>query len=85
MINKLLDLAPPFIIGAAIDVVVARQDSLVARWGFPDPASQLVVLGVATFLVWAGESLFEWFLCVAWRGVAQDVQHHARMDAFANV
>ena len=85
MINKLLDLAPPFIIGAAIDVVVARQDSLVARWGFPDPASQLVVLGVATFLVWAGESLFEWFLGVTWRGVAQDVQHHARMDAFANV
>jgi ATP-binding cassette, subfamily B, bacterial len=85
VINKLLDLAPPFIIGAAIDVVVARQDSLVARWGFPDPASQLVVLGVATFLVWAGESLFEWFLGVAWRGVAQDVQHHARMDAFANV
>ena len=85
VINKLLDLAPPFIIGAAIDVVVARQDSLVARWGFPDPASQLVLLGVATFLVWAGESLFEWFLGVAWRGVAQDVQHHARMDAFANV
>jgi ATP-binding cassette, subfamily B, bacterial len=85
VINKLLDLAPPFIIGAAIDVVVARQDSLVARWGFPDPASQLVVLGVATFLVWAGESLFEWFLGVTWRGVAQDVQHHARMDAFANV
>ncbi len=44
-----------------------------------------MVLGVATFLVWAGESLFEWFLGVAWRGVAQDVQHHARMDAFANV
>ena len=85
MINKLLDLAPPFIIGAAIDVVVQRQDSLVARWGFPDPASQLVVLGVATFLVWAGESLFEWFLGVAWRGLAQDIQHHARMDAFSNV
>ena len=85
MINKLLDLAPPFIIGAAIDVVVQRQDSLVARWGFPDPTSQLVVLGVATFLVWAGESLFEWFLGVAWRGLAQDIQHHARMDAFSNV
>jgi ATP-binding cassette subfamily B protein len=85
VINKLLDLAPPFIIGAAIDVVVQRQDSLVARWGFPDPTSQLVLLGVATFLVWAGESLFEWFLGVAWRGLAQDIQHHARMDAFSNV
>ncbi len=85
VINKLLDLAPPFIIGAAIDVVVERQDSLVARWGFPDPASQLMVLGIATFLVWSGESLFEWFLGVAWRGVAQDVQHQARMDAFTNV
>jgi ATP-binding cassette subfamily B protein len=85
VINKLLDLAPPFIIGAAIDVVVERQDSLVARLGFETPASQLVVLGVATFLIWSGESLFEWFLGVAWRSVAQEVQHHARMDAFTNV
>ena len=83
--NKLLDLAPPFIIGAAIDVVVERQDSLVARIGFPDPMQQLLVLGALTFAVWALESLFEWLLGLAWRGLAQEIQHGLRMEAFAHV
>lgn len=80
--NKLLDLAPPFIIGAAIDVVVERQDSLVARLGFVDPMQQLLALGVATFLVWSLESLFEWLLGIAWRGLAQEIQHGLRLEAF---
>jgi ATP-binding cassette subfamily B protein len=80
--NKLLDLAPPFIIGAAIDVVVERQDSLVARLGFIDPMQQLLALGAATFLVWSLESLFEWLLGIAWRGIAQEIQHGLRLEAF---
>jgi ATP-binding cassette subfamily B protein len=83
--NKLLDLAPPFIIGAAIDVVVERQDSLVARLGFPDPMQQLLVLGTLTFLIWTLESLFEWLLGIAWRGLAQQIQHALRIEAFAHV
>ena len=36
VLNKILDLAPPALIGAAVDVVVEREDSLIARMGFPD-------------------------------------------------
>ena len=85
MLNKVFDLAPPFIIGAAIDVVVERQDSLVARLGLPDPFHQLVILGVATVLIWGLESLFEWLLGVAWRHLAQAIQHEARVDVYGHV
>ncbi|MCP4836793.1 MAG: ABC transporter ATP-binding protein [Phycisphaera sp.] len=85
ILNKLFDLAPPFIIGAAIDVVVERQDSLVARLGFPDPFHQLVFLGLLTIVIWGLESLFEWLLGVAWRQLSQAIQHEARMDVYGHV
>ncbi len=85
VLNKLFDLAPPFIIGAAIDVVVQRQDSLVAKLGFPDPFHQILILGLATVVIWSLESLFEWLLGVAWRQLAQAIQHEARMDVYGHV
>ncbi len=85
VLNKLFDLAPPFIIGAAIDVVVQRQDSIIARLGFPDPFHQLVILGLATVLIWGLESLFEWLLGIAWRHLAQAIQHEARVDVYGHV
>ncbi|RPG22677.1 MAG: ABC transporter ATP-binding protein [Phycisphaera sp. TMED9] len=83
--NKLFDLAPPFIIGAAVDVVVQKQDSVIARLGFPDPFHQLVFLAVVTAIIWSLESVFEWLYGVAWRNLAQAIQHEARMDAFQHV
>ena len=85
ILNKLFDLAPPFIIGAAIDVVVEKQDSLVARLGFPDPFHQLLLLGAATVLIWSLESVFEWLYGVAWRNLAQAIQHEARVDVYGHV
>ena len=85
ILNKLFDLAPPFIIGAAIDVVVEKQDSLVARLGFPDPFHQLVLLGVVTVVIWSLESVFEWLYGVAWRNLAQAIQHEARVDVYGHV
>ena len=42
ILNKVFDLAPPFIIGAALDVVVERQDSILAKWGIAtDPMNLL--------------------------------------------
>jgi ATP-binding cassette subfamily B protein len=85
ILNKIFDLAPPFIIGAAVDVVVQKQDSVIARLGFPDPFHQLVFLAVATAIIWSLESVFEWLYGVAWRNLAQAIQHEARMDAFQHV
>ena len=85
VVNKLWDLAPPLLIGAAVDIVVERQDSLLARWGIPDPSDQLLVLAAATLVVWGAESLFEYFYAVLWRNLAQTVQHELRLDAYDHV
>jgi ATP-binding cassette subfamily B protein len=85
ILNKVFDLAPPVLIGMAVDVVVERQDSFLGRMGYEDPMSQLVVLGVLTVVIWAFESVFEYLWAVLWRNLAQTVQHELRQDAFAHV
>ena len=76
ILNKIWDLAPPLLIGVAVDVVVQKEESLLAQWGIIDPWNQLIVLAVATFVIWGLESLFEYFYAVLWRNLAQTVQHN---------
>ena len=83
--NKFWDLAPPLLIGLAVDVVVLREDSTLANVGLIDPWHQLVALSVLTFLIWGLESLFEYFYGVLWRNLAQTVQHELRLDTFDHV
>lgn len=83
--NKFWDLAPPLLIGLAVDVVVLREDSTLASFGLIDPWHQLVLLSVITFLIWGLESLFEYFYGVLWRNLAQTVQHELRLDTFDHV
>lgn len=83
--NKFWDLAPPLLIGLAVDVVVLREASLLASTGLIDPWHQLVALSVLTFLIWGLESLFEYFYGVLWRNLAQTVQHELRLDTFDHV
>lgn len=85
ILNKIWDLAPPLLIGVAVDVVVQKEESLLAQWGIIDPWNQLVVLAVATFIIWGLESLFEYFYAVLWRNLAQTVQHNLRIKTFNHV
>jgi ATP-binding cassette subfamily B protein len=83
--NKIWDLAPPLLIGLAVDVVVEREDSFLASLGFIDPWHQLILLSVLTFAIWGLESLFEYFYGILWRNLAQTVQHELRLDTFGHV
>ena len=83
--NKIWDLAPPLLIGLAVDVVVLREDSFLASIGFIDPWNQLILLSILTFAIWGLESLFEYFYGVLWRNLAQTVQHELRLDTFNHV
>ena len=83
--NKIWDLAPPLLIGLAVDVVVMQQDSFIASYGLVDPWHQLVLLSVLTFVIWGMESLFEYFYGVLWRNLAQTVQHELRLNTFSHV
>ena len=58
--NKIWDLAPPLLIGLAVDVVVEREDSFLASLGVLDPWHQLILLSVLTFAIWGLESLLSW-------------------------
>tara|TARA_Y100001954_G_scaffold207085_1_gene230243 strand:- start:2226 stop:3911 length:1686 start_codon:yes stop_codon:yes gene_type:complete len=83
--NKFWDLAPPLLIGMAVDVVVMKEDSLLGDLGYIDPWTQLIILSLLTFGVWVLESMFEYWFGILWRNLAQTVQHEMRMDAFRHV
>lgn len=85
MLNKLFDLAPPLLIGLAVDTVVERESSWLARLGVPDEGDQLVVIAILTVLIWGLESVFEYLFAVGWRTLAQILQHDLRMDAYRHV
>ncbi|MCS5699326.1 ABC transporter ATP-binding protein/permease [Cyanobium sp. FGCU-52] len=82
VLNKLFDLAPPVLIGLAVDVVVRQRTSWLAALGFSTVPSQLTLLAVLSFLIWSAESLFEYLYALLWRNLAQTVQHELRLDGY---
>ncbi len=85
VINKVFDLAPPVLIGAAVDIVVRREDSVLTLLGVSDPRHQIISLAGLTFLIWCIESAFEYAYAILWRGLAQTIQHELRIDAYSHV
>ena len=86
VLNKLADVMPELLIGAAVDVVVRGDDSLVATvLGVEGRFAQLVVLAIINVAVWLVESASEFVANVLWRNLAQTIEHEARMDAYRHV
>jgi ATP-binding cassette subfamily B protein len=85
ILNKVFDLAPPVLIGAAVDVVVEQENSFLGSIGFSDVNTQLWVLGAATIIIWALESAFQYAYSVMWRNLAQSLQHELRRDTYDHV
>ena len=85
VLNKLFDVMPEILIGMAIDVVVRQDKSFLADFGILEPFNQMLFLGVLTIMVWAFESLFQFFLQILWRNLSQSLQHDLRLDAYGHV
>lgn len=85
VLGKIFDIAPPALIGVAVDIVVERQDSLLGRMGVTDLTMQLVILGLVTLFIWIMESVFEYAQRVYWRNLAQSLQHDVRVDAYDHI
>jgi len=85
ILNKIFDLAPPALIGAAVDVVVQKEDSLIAQLGVTDIFTQLLILAGLSLIIWGLESLFEYAYSRLWRNLAQTIQHDLRLDAYAHL
>ena len=85
IINKILDLAPPVIIGLAVDIVVKEQNSWIAGFGIKEVPAQLIFLAFASGIVWSGESSFEYLYSILWRNLAQLSQHKLRIKAYEHI
>ena len=85
VLNKICDIAPELLIGAAVDVVVGDGQSFIGTvFGVEDPFDQLYVLAIITVVVWVLESLTDYIAEVLWRNLAQDIEHddaHGRLPA----
>ena len=85
VLNKVFDLAPPALIGMAVDTVVKREDSFLAHLGYAEVSTQLWILAALTVLVWGLESVFEYCYGWLWRTLAQTLQHELRLEAYAHI
>ena len=85
ILNKVFDLAPPVLIGIAVDVVVKQEDSIIARLGVKDIYGQFLILSLLTVITWVLESLFEYAYKLLWRNLGQNIQHNLRLDAYKHL
>ena len=86
VLNKLCDIAPELLIGAAVDVVVNTDQSFIGRvFGVEDQYEQLVILAIITVVVWIAESITDYIAERTWRNLAQDIEHDVRMEAYQHV
>ena len=85
IMNKIFDIAPEILIGIYVDLVVQREQSFIAKLGFESIESQITLLAIATFVIWAFESIFEYLYSVEWKNIAQGVEHHIRIDSYKHV
>jgi ATP-binding cassette, subfamily B, bacterial len=85
-LNKACDIAPELLIGAAVDVVVNQDQSLVGRViGTDDRFVQLSFLAVVTVVAWVAESLSQYVAHVTWRNLAQQIEHETRVETYRHV
>lgn len=85
-LGKVMDVVPEVLIGAVIDVIVRGQDSFFATaFGVTDRWQQLLILAGLNLVVWVLESTFGYLAAVAWRNLAQTIQHEVRDDLYTHV
>ncbi len=85
-LNKVADVMPELLIGAAVDVVVRGNDSFVAGLlGVDSRHAQLAWIAALNVVVWVIESLSQYVADVLWRGLAQGVEHDLRTEAYDHV
>jgi ATP-binding cassette subfamily B protein len=85
IINTILDLAPPWLIGVAVDILVEKQNSFIAKLGVREIIWQFFLLTVVTIIIWILESASEYAYNRLWWNLAQNIQHDLRIDTYNHV
>lgn len=83
VVNKILDLMPPIIVGWLIDSVNGNTPAWIADFfGINDVLGIALFFGVLIVIIFGIESFTEWLLKLGFMRLAQRVQHDLRMDAY---
>jgi ATP-binding cassette subfamily B protein len=83
VVNKILDLMPPIIVGWLIDSVNGNTPAWIADFfGINDVLGIALFFGVLIVIIFGVESFTEWLLKLGFMRLAQRVQHDLRMDAY---
>ncbi|MEL0219089.1 MAG: ABC transporter ATP-binding protein [bacterium] len=86
ILNKVLDLMPPVLVGWVIDSVRREPPEWIANVvGTTDPWPLAVFLAVLGVVIFGFESLFEWAYQYGFMNLAQRVQHNLRTDAYNHI
>ncbi|MBD2758728.1 ABC transporter ATP-binding protein [Yimella sp. cx-573] len=82
-LNKIFDVVPELLIGAAVDVVVRGDGSFVGTaLDVESRHAQLAWLAAINVVVWLLESLTEYIAALLFRGLSQSVEHDLRIEAY---
>ena len=68
-----------------MDVVIKKEDSLIAKWGIKDTFGQLLALTFISLIVWGLESIFQYAYQRLWRNLAQNIQHDLRIKTYSHL
>ncbi|MEL6639373.1 MAG: ABC transporter ATP-binding protein [Bacteroidota bacterium] len=83
IVNKFLDLMPPFLTAWMIDTVSGNVPAWIGRWtGLNELWSIIIFLSILTIVIFGLESFFEWLFKRGFMQLAQEVQHDLRLDAY---
>jgi ATP-binding cassette, subfamily B, bacterial len=85
IVNTIMDLAPPALMGAAIDVLLKQQNSFLSQFGIQNVIHQFFLLALITIVIWGLESLSNYGYDLFWRNLAQNMQHDLRLDAYTHL
>ncbi|HEV7667691.1 MAG TPA: ABC transporter ATP-binding protein [Thermoanaerobaculia bacterium] len=86
VLNKILDLMPPLLVGWVIDSLRGQPPHWIARLaGTSDAWSLAVVLAALSVAIFFFESLFQWGYQHYFMTLAQEVQHDLRLDAYERI
>lgn len=86
VMNKILDLMPPLLVGWVIDSVSGKPPGWITGvLGPATPWSMAIFLSVLGVAIFGFESLFEWLYQRDFMRLAQDVQHRLRLDAYTRI
>jgi len=82
---KLLDLAPPLIIGFGVTILIEGSSPFLAGLGFSSVMGQVGAITVAGCIIWLAQAVCEFLASLTWRNLAQNLQHRLRVETYAHL